>query len=189
MAIIKTGTVKIFTTKNGVKATIRYPEMSDLANMTSYINKISREDTFITFSGEQLSLNEEKKFLAKTLKQIKTRDKVFLCCFIQDELAGISSVERNLENRIRARHLGKFGLSVAHKYRGAGIGYILSKTTIEESTRKITGLRIIELEVYDINKIAKSLYKKLGFIEVGTMPEAIYYRGDYIGDTIMYLKL
>lgn len=181
--------VKTFTTKKGEEATIQYPTLADLEKMTAYINTLSKEDTFVTFSGEQISLEEEKEFLTKTLKQIDARDKVFLCCFLGTELVGVSNVDRNVENRKRARHIGKFGLSVASSFRGEGIGLELARATIEEARVKMPNLRMIELEVYDINKTAKSLYKKLGFVEVGTMPEAILYKGKYVGDTIMYLKL
>lgn len=181
--------VKTFTTKNGKKAIIRYPTLGDLEKLTVYINGLSTEDTFVTFSGEQISFEEEREFLSKTLKQVEDGDKVFLCCFLGTELVGVSNVDRNVENRKRARHIGKFGLSVVSKYRGEGIGFELARTTIEEARAKMPNLRMIELEVYDINQAAKSLYKKLGFVEVGTMPEAILYKGQYIGDTIMYLKL
>ena len=181
--------VKTFTTKNGKEVAIRYPALGDLEKMTAYINTLSKEDTYVTFSGEQLSLGEEKEFLVKTLKQIESEDKVFLCCFLGVELIGVSNVDRNIENRKRARHIGKFGLSVASNYRGEGIGFELARATIEEAKAKMPNLKMIELEVYEINEAAKNLYKKLGFTEVGTMPEAILYKGQYVGDTIMYLKL
>ena len=181
--------VKMFTTKKGQRAIIRYPILNDLEKMTAYINALSQEDTYVTFSGEQLTLNEEKEFLEKTLKQIENGDKVFLCCFLGEELVGVSNVDRNVENRKRARHIGKFGLSVAAKYRGEGVGFELANVAIKEARSKMPNLKMIELEVYDINKTAKELYKKLGFKEVGTMPGAILYKGQYIGDTIMYLNL
>ena len=181
--------IKTFITKKGEKAIIRYPTLGDLEKMTAYINTLSKEDTYVTFSGEQLTLNEEREFLVKTLKQIEGGDKVFLCCFLGVELAGVSNVDRNVENRKRARHIGKFGLSVASNYRDEGVGFELARATIEEARAKMPSLKMIELEVYDINKTAKNLYKKLGFTEVGTIPEAILYKDKYVGDTIMYLKL
>ena len=40
---------------------IRYPKWEDLEELTRYINKLSSEDTFVTFSGEEIKKEEEAK--------------------------------------------------------------------------------------------------------------------------------
>lgn len=47
--------VKTFTSKSGKKIVIRYPQWKDLNQLTEYINKLSAEDTFTTFSGEKIT--------------------------------------------------------------------------------------------------------------------------------------
>ena len=46
--------VKKFFSKKGKEMIIRYPKWEDLEEFTLYINKLSYEDTFITFSGEEI---------------------------------------------------------------------------------------------------------------------------------------
>jgi len=44
--------VKKFISKKGKEIIIRYPKWEDLEELTRYANKLSKEDTFVTFSGE-----------------------------------------------------------------------------------------------------------------------------------------
>ena len=42
---------------------IRYPQEGDAQLICDYINTLSREQTFIRFQGEQISLADETKYL------------------------------------------------------------------------------------------------------------------------------
>ena len=55
----------IYTTKTKTGKTIsfRYPAIDDVQVVTDFINKASKERTFITFQGEQQSLEDEQKYL------------------------------------------------------------------------------------------------------------------------------
>ena len=75
-------------------------------------------------------------------------------------------------------HIGFLGVAVKKGYRGIGIGKELVKTLIEES--KKTGSKVLVLEVFDSNTIAKSLYTKLGFKNAGRIPKGVFKRGKYI---------
>lgn len=50
-------------TKTGKNIIIRYPLMSDVNQMRDFMNTVSKEQTFIRFQGEQLSLEEEENYL------------------------------------------------------------------------------------------------------------------------------
>jgi ribosomal protein S18 acetylase RimI-like enzyme len=50
-------------------------------------------------------------------------------------------------------------------------------------------IEMIIMEVYSKNKIAQNLYKKMGFLKVGTIPNAIKQRSGYMDDIIMYKVL
>jgi RimJ/RimL family protein N-acetyltransferase len=181
--------VKTVNSKKGNEILIRYPRWEDLHQMTQYINMMSKEDTFITFSGEDVSLEEEAKFLTSVFVDIELHNKVKLCAFHNHKLIGISDVTRNNTSRERGKHIGIFGLSVAQEYRGDGVGYLLAKAVLEESRRHISGLNTVILDVYGKNDIARNLYKKLGFKEYGALPEGLLYRGEFIDDIKMYLPL
>ncbi len=181
--------VKTFITKSGKKIVIRYPKWDDLEELTFYINKLSREDTFINFSGEKITKEEEVRTLANWFLAMERRDKVVLGCFYQEKLIGLANVDRQVDSRKRQRHIGGFGISVDKKFRGEGIGFQLAKTIIEEAKKKIAGLKMIVMDVFEPNKIAQSLYKKLGFKEYGRLPEGVLYKGRYVDEVKMVLML
>ena len=60
---------------------------------------------------------------------------------------------------------------------------------ISESVKNITKLKIIELEVFGNNPIAKKLYEKFGFIEFGRLPDGIKHRDKYVDAVLMYKKV
>lgn len=178
-----------FITKNGQQATIRYPQSSDVQAMTEYANILSAEDTYVVLSGEQLSLEEEHAYLDDEFHKIEDGDGVLLLCTVDGNLVGISGVTRNQRGRKRSLHLGIFGISIHKDYRGQGLGHELAKTTIDEARINIDGLRIVTLSVYKPNTSAYEMYKKLGFIEYGVLPEGVAYKGGYIDKVLMYKKV
>lgn len=48
-------------------------------------------------------------------------------------------------------------------------------------------LRRIQLDVLETNEVAKSLYRKIGFVEEGVKRKAVYKKGEYINEIIMAL--
>ncbi len=159
----------------------------ELDCLTFYINKLSKEDTFTLFSVERITKEEEGKNLAKWFLAMEKGDKVILGCFYKEKLVGLANVDRNIDGRKRGRHIhiGSFGVSIAKEFRGEKIGFELVKTVIEEAKKKITGLKMIILDVFAVNKIALNLYKKFGFKEYGRLPEGIFYKGKYIDELKM----
>jgi len=67
--------VKKFVSKKGKEVVIRYPKWEDLEEFTRYINKLSKEDTFITFSGEEIKKEDEAKVLSEWFYQLEMEDK------------------------------------------------------------------------------------------------------------------
>ena len=52
------------------------------------------------------------------------------------------------------------------------------ETLVEESRR--AGLKVLVLEVFGSNKVAKSLYTKMGFKGAGRIPKGVFKKGKYI---------
>ena len=181
--------LKKIVTKKGKEVVVRYPTLDDVMEMTGYINTLSREDTFITFSGEQITLDSEREYVIDLLKRIEKGDAVNMLCIVDGKIVGIAGVERKISSRNRGMHIGIFGISVGSEFRGEGIGQELSVAVIDEAKKKMPGLRTITLSVYKPNEIAYALYRKLGFIEYGTLPQGILFHGEYVDEVEMYLKL
>lgn len=129
--------VNTFLSKSGKKIVIRYPKWEDLEQFTSYINNLSAEDTFVTFSGEKISKKEEAETFSRWFCQMELNNKIVLGCFYSEKIIAIANIDRNLTNRKRCLHTTSFGISVAKEFRGDGIGYQLGKTIIEEAKKRI----------------------------------------------------
>ena len=180
---------KIIRSKSGREITLRYPNIGDLDKVLEYINRISAEDTFITFSGEVITYNEEEKYLNGVLSNIAKGNSVVLYAFDGNKLIGIADVNRDLHGKKRTRHVGVFGITVAKEYRGDGIGEKLARSVIDEAHRKIEGLKMILLNVYGPNSKAQKLYVKLGFKEYGRLEKGLWYREEYYDSISMKLDL
>lgn len=68
-----------------------------------------------------------------------------------------------------------------------GIGTEMMKAIIEESRR--IGLKILVLHFASTNLRAIHVYEKVGFREVGRIPNGIYFNNRYMDDVIMFLNL
>ncbi|PWU22710.1 hypothetical protein C5B42_05270 [Candidatus Cerribacteria bacterium 'Amazon FNV 2010 28 9'] len=177
--------IKEFTTKSGKHAIIRYPKWEDLDAMLEHINTVSKENTFITFSGEQETLESESKYLASEFESIEEGNACKLFCFVEEKFAGVCDVHRVLMNKKRSLHVGTLGLVISKEFRGDGIGAILMQTTIDEAIQQIKGLRLIQLSCFAANTPALNLYRKLGFAEVGRIPQKLLHKGEYIDEVWM----
>jgi RimJ/RimL family protein N-acetyltransferase len=180
---------KEFQTKTGKSATIRNPDWTDLSKLLTYINELSQEDTFIRLAGEEITRKHEIEYLASVFSKMELKDAVYQYACVGDELVGTCEVHKMPELRSRGEHAAGFGLSIAQKYRGEGIGYELSKITIEEATKRIPGLKIIILDCFSSNTPALKLYEKLGFKVVGRVPKMLYRQGKYDDQVQMSLEL
>lgn len=188
MRVIPGHIITTFQTKSGKQAKIRYPTGEDVQQFTDYINTLSKEDTFITFSGEQETQESEKKYMDSVFADMEKGDKLVIACFIDDRLVGVCDVYRDLRGKKRTRHIAIFGISIAKDFRGEGIGYRMATSLLAEA-KKMNGIKQVILHVYGPNEAAQKLYTKLGFKEAGRIPRNIYFHGEYVDGVTMYLDL
>lgn len=170
----------------GNKIMVRYPTKGDAQMMRDYINTLSKEQTFIRFQGEKVSLGHETRYLKKQLKRIIKKTTVELLVFCNNKLIGISSIDMRDKTE---SHEGVFGISLAKEYRGEGIGKKFMQLVLEEAEKNISQLRIVTLGVFGDNPLAKSMYEKFGFKEYGRLPGGILHKGEYIDHIYMYKNI
>lgn len=178
-----------FESKSGKPIVIRYPQWSDIDELTRYINKLSKEDTYITFSGEIVSRDQEMEYLLSCYRGLEKGDSVVLYACEGDKIIGSSDIHRVFSHRRRGMHVGSFGITVENEYREQGIGYTLAKNVIEEAKHKIQGLEMVILDVYSENARAIAMYEKLGFMKAGEIPRSLKYKENYLNEVKMYLQL
>ncbi len=165
---------------------IRYPSRKDAEIMQNYFNTLSAEMTYIRSQGEQVSLEEQKLFIEKVLQNISNHKTVRLLLFVKDQLAGVANIDLSEKT---ASHIGELGISISQQFRGKGLGHLLLKIVIEEAKKNLLGVEIITLEVFANNKTARSLYKKLGFVEYGVLPHGVKLPKSYDDNVLMYKEM
>jgi len=178
-----------FTTKKNRQATIRYPKWEDLEEMVKYINGVSKEDTYTTFSGETINKDGEMYYLSEMIKGMEMQNSVYLTCFVDNVMVATCTILRDLQSRKRSYHVGIFGVTVSRDFRSEGIGEEISKYTIIQAKEKIPGLKLLTLNVFGPNSIAKNLYTKLGFAEYAKLTNGVWYKEGYIDEIKMFLSL
>lgn len=174
------------TAKDGIPYLIHYPKRSDLTEIWRYINELSKEKTFISFQGEEISLKDERTFLNSSIKKIKEGKAILLIAQCNNKIVGVSDV--NMRPRISS-HIGILGISIAKNIRGKGIGKKLMEAIINESRKNLKNLRMLELECFASNPVALDLYKSFGFKEYGRLPNGIAHKGNFVDSILMYKEI
>lgn len=172
--------------KKGNKIIVGYPTKDDTQIFCDYINALSREKTFVRFQGEEISLEDEEKYLKSQLKRITNKQTVKLLVFCNDKLIGISGID--MKDKTES-HEGVFGISIAKNYRGEGIGKKFMQLVLREAKKNIPQLRIITLGVFGNNPLAKNIYEKFGFKEYGRLPKGSLLKGKYVDHIYMYKNI
>lgn len=169
--------------KSGKDFVIRYLTKNDTQAMCDFINTLSQEQTYISFQGEQMTLEEETKFVNDALEKIQKQHAVLLLVFSEGKLIGNSGIF--LKEKIE-KHVGVFAISIAKGYRGEGIGKLLMENVLEEAVKNIPTLRIVILGLFATNTKALQLYKHFGFGQYGFLPQGVLHKGQLIDHIYMY---
>lgn len=148
-----------------------------------FINSLVDEGSDIAMET-RFSRNEEAEWLGKRLASIEKGELVDIVAEVDGKMVANAEVGRRRGNM---NHVGDLGIGVRAGYRGIGLGTELMKTLVDES-RKM-GLKMLVLDVFDTNKIAKGLYGKIGFRENGRIPKGVFKKGEYLDLIRMTLEL
>jgi ribosomal protein S18 acetylase RimI-like enzyme len=173
-------------TKKGTEIVIRYPKLEDGPILLDFINPLSKEQTFIRFQGEQLSLEDETNWLNGMLDGIQKNKIIMLVVEHEGRIIGDSTIA--LQGLVES-HIGLFGITVTKDFRGQGIGRLLMELVVKEAIENLPQLRIIILSVFANNPLAKQMYQQFGFVQYGDLPEGILHKGQYINHEYMYKKI
>ena len=152
-------------------------------DLLEYINDLIREDVYIS-TNKIITYSEEKKWLRNNIKSMKKGDSVTLLAKIDGKIVGIASATKDTG---RERENVGIGISIRKGYRGKGYGKKLLTEIIVKAKKKLKPKNIY-LYVYAPNKVAISLYKKLGFKIVARLKSWGKYKGKYVDKMNMVLK-
>ncbi len=153
--------------KNGKECLLRNAEAADGAAVYENFNLTHGEtDYLLTYPDEKsFTIEQETEFLAGKAESEREAE---IIAIVDDEVvatAGISSIG----GKYKIRHRAEFGVSVAKKYWGLGIGKALLSACVE--CAKKAGYVQLELDVVADNSNAIRLYEEAGFVEYGRNPK------------------
>lgn len=164
-------------TDDGNNFVIRYPKSDDVRILHRYINTLSKEQTYVTFQGETISLKKEQEFLDYQLSRIKEKAAVLLILDVDGVVEGVAGVD--LKDHTSS-HVGLLTISLSKEFRGKGIGGLFLEKIIDEAQKNLPDMKLITLSVFAVNKTAINLYQRFGFNEYGRLPGGILYKDRYV---------
>ncbi|MFN8465167.1 MAG: GNAT family N-acetyltransferase [Caldilineaceae bacterium] len=103
------------------------------------------------------------------------------------ELLGAYVLRPNMIGR--GSHIANATYMVAHRHKGRRLGLLLGTHSLDQARR--AGYRAMQFNaVVSTNTVAVNLWLRLGFVHIGTVPQAFRLpSGEYVDTCIMYRSL
>lgn len=173
-----------YTLKNGQKINLRSPLPEDTKELVQHRIATSLETYFMSRYPEEFQDFEESQ--RRTIMQICELDDDFeLIALIGGKVVGHAGIRR-IENHLKTRHRGMFGISIQQEFAGLGLGSLMLGEALEIA--KDTAFEQIELGVFADNVKAIHLYEKFGFEQVGIMPRAFKLKDGTYRDEVQMVR-
>jgi len=167
---------------NGAQKTmdIRFRKLTEpTAEIIEFLNRWENDPVLIPFirpSNNQDDLERRKILTIQDLEQRLARQYYYLI-YLGDQLIGI--MDYQIDPKVlykKETGTAWIGIMIGEEIgRGKGIGYLALKYLEEQI--QLQGLKRIELGVFEFNKNAIQLYKKLGFKEIVRINDFTYWQG------------
>ena len=178
MPVLRPGqTYKEIVLEDGRKAVLRAPDWHDLDDFLSLINELVDEHADILRSTHS-SHSEEAEWLGDRLTAIEKGNLIALVADIDGRVLASADIAQRTPENPEHSHVGVLGIAILKNAREIGLGKVLMDSLLQLA--KQTGLKVIILDVFATNAVARRLYEKVGFVEVGKIPKAINRDGKYI---------
>ncbi len=162
------------------------PNIKHLEPLYSYINKLSKENTYMYFNGDYIDKTKCLNVLNSMIDKVSGNE-INIFATKSNKIVGIISLQKALHENDKGEHRLNLSMSVDSEFRGQNIGTKLLEKAINKA--KEENYEIIKLTVFESNEIAQNLYKKFGFIEFGVLPNGLKYNGQSENEIYMYLNL
>ena len=150
---------------------IRPARLFDAQGMVDYMAALIAERLDTISVRTCPSLEDEREWILRT--EISERMLILLALH-GDEIIGM--LDLSAGDRPDNRHTGRFGMSIAKRWRGRGVGRKLLSAAIV-AAREWPGFCRIELECVAWNAAGIRLYEGLGFVIEARKTKAVNLRG------------
>lgn len=175
---------KVILLKNGTECCLRNGTEQDGQAVLDNFSLTHGETDYLLSYPEENSFDtmQESQFLKK---KSESENEIEIVAVVDNEVVGIAGIDA-VGKKYKVQHRAEFGISVARKFWGLGIGQALTEACIE--CARVAGYVQLELNVVAENTGALSLYQKVGFVEYGRNPKG--FRSKTTGfQTLIYMRL
>lgn len=171
--------------RNGMTLQIGKATKQDAKEIIEYLNIVGGESDNLLFgaNGFQMTVEGEENFISSLADKTTS---TLLIGKIDNEIVCLGNIFA--PQRARIAHQADLAVSVKKKFWGLGIGTCLMQSIIEFA-KENGQTEILHLGVKADNIAAISLYKKMGFIEIGRYPNFFKIQGQYWDEILMNLYL
>jgi RimJ/RimL family protein N-acetyltransferase len=169
--------------KDGTVAEVSFMSSRDsTAELNRFINRLIEEKTFI-MRDKRVSMKEEESWKKAALRKFRKKQGYVLVARVKGRIAGTSDAHKEVGKGSGNIFLG---IVIAKEFRGIGLGEMLLRHNISLARKRLDA-RNVYLDVFGPNKIARSLYSKLGFKEFARYPKWLRHDGKYVDKIVMKL--
>jgi len=158
---------------------IRKIKIGDAENLLNLLKKLDAETTFLLYEKD-----ERKRTIEQQRKNIKEQlERGVLTFVLEDNKKLVGYVFGNIFTANRKKHCMNLAIAILQEYTGKGYGTKLMNTIEKYAINN--GITRLELEVSKKNKIAISLYQKIGFEVEGVKRNAFLVNGNFEDEILM----
>lgn len=177
---------QVIQLRNGQTCTLRSPKKDDAEALVEYLKVTAGETDYLLRSPEEITTTiEEEEIFIKGINN--ATDSLKVVAEIDGEIVGRCCYSA-VGDRMRNKHRMQLSIAVYKRFWGCGVGTALMRKIMEKA--KEFGFERAELEVVSRNWRAITLYKKLGFEQIGCIPRAMKYEdGSYDSLIVMVREL
>ena len=141
----------------------------------------------ITLFAERPSYADEAAWFSTTYQKVLAGDMIASVAELDGHAVGNCMVGRvGPSASSESGHMGLLGIVVHRDYRGRGIGSALLRDALRQCRGKFEAVR---LSVFSVNKGARRLYERFGFVLVGHLPRVVRRGTEYFDEDLMLLDL
>lgn len=169
--------------KDGSVAEVSFlSEKDSTRELNTFINRLIDEKTFIMMD-RKVSMKAEEEWKKAELEKIRRKQGFLLVARVDGRIAGTSGAHKE-----PGKGSGNvlLGIAIAKEFRGIGLGENLLMLNIRMAKKRLKA-RTVYLDVFAPNKIARNLYRKLGFREFARYPKWFRHNGKYVDKIVMKL--
>ena len=174
---------KTITLKNGRTAVFRSPRKEDAAAMIDQLRRMAGESDFLLRTPEEVNMTveQEERFI-ESINQ--SCNNFMILCEVDGQYAGNCHLQ--LYDKSKIRHRGSVAIGLSGEFWGMGIGTAMFEEMLALAGER--GCEQLELGVIEGNERGLALYRKMGFVEYGRLPNAFRQKDGSLRSEILMVR-